>query len=262
MKSFQEFLNESIGAAGPAYEKLIWNSIDKAKVPGLSLGTKPNAGFSNQGAGDIEATYKGHPFNVEAKATSHDQMGGGSLRYDYNSKKFTVVGKDGDASDDDIKLILQAAQKKTKDLDAYIDAARKLKPVAYHKSISGIPLKISKDGREKLKDAGLSANIQDYVQADIRFIINHYNAKGVYYIQIGGAGLFYMGSNPLKLPIPQLSGTIQVELRLAFGGSKLSLPDGTDARSAGLRFQGRLLTTGKSPYSLDNPASIRELFNH
>ena len=72
-----------------------------------------------------------------------------------------------------------------------------------------------------------------------------------------------MGKNPLKLDVPELTGEIQVEMRLGFGGGKLKFPttpEPTNARSAGLRLQGRLKTKGKSKYSLDNPDDIKKLF--
>jgi hypothetical protein len=71
-----------------------------------------------------------------------------------------------------------------------------------------------------------------------------------------------MGKNPLNLPVPALKAEIQIEMRLGFGGGKLSFPTDppTPARSAGLRVQGRLLTKGKSKYNLDNHKDVIELF--
>ena len=72
-----------------------------------------------------------------------------------------------------------------------------------------------------------------------------------------------MGKNPLKLDVPELTGEIQVEMGLRFGGGKLFFntePERTPARSAGLRLQGRLKTKGKSKYSLDNVEDVQKLF--
>ena len=79
---------------------------------------------------------------------------------------------------------------------------------------------------------------------------------------MGGAGLFYLGKNPLNLPVPEFQGEIQVEMRLGYGGSKLSFPTDppTPARSAGLRIQGRMLTKNKSSYNLDNVEDVQKLF--
>ena len=40
-----------------------------------------------------------------------------------------------------------------------------------------------------------------------------YGAKDIYYIQIGGKGLYYMAENPANLPVPQFTGEINVEMR-------------------------------------------------
>ena len=259
MIKFKE-LYETIGQAGLNYELKVHSALKQSKIPNLNSGDKPGAGFSNVGAGDIEASYNGKPFNIEIKASPNDQMGGGSFRYDMASKTFTPA-KEMDT--DDLDLLLSAAKEKISDIDNYIKAAQKIEPIAYHKNIKGIPLKISVDGRKELKDRKLLAAINKNVKSTTAFIIRHYNKKGVYYIQVGKAGLFYMGKNPLKLPVPELSGEIQVEMRLGFGGGKLKFPttpESTNARSAGLRLQGRLKTKGKSSYSLDSVDDIRKLF--
>lgn len=259
MLTFQDFLDESVGQAGLDYELKVYSAMKAAKVAGLNPGDKPGAGFSNQGAGDIEASYKGKPFNVEIKATAKDQMGGGSFRYTMAGQTFTPV-KEMDP--EDMELLMVAAKEKADDIDNYIKALRKMEPVEYHRNQSGIPLKASVEARDALKKQGLLAKINKNVKTSANFIIRHYNKKGVYYINIGGAGLFYMGKNPLKLPVPELKAQIQIEMRLGFGGGKLSFPTEppTPARSAGLRLQGRLLTKGKSPYNLDNEDDIKKLF--
>jgi len=259
MKTFKTYVTETIGQAGLDYELKVHKAMITAKIDGLNAGDKPGAGFSNQGAGDIEASYNGKPFNVEIKASSKDQMGGGSFRYESSNKQFTPVTE---MDPEDLDLLLAACKEKAPDLDNYIKAARMLEPVEFHKTISGVPIKVAKDGREILKKKGLLAKINKNVKTSAAFITRHYNKKGVYYINIGGAGLFYMGKNPLNLPVPALKAEIQIEMRLGFGGGKLSFPTDppTPARSAGLRVQGRLLTKGKSKYNLDNRKDVIELF--
>ena len=258
---FQDiFIFETIGQAGLDYELKVHSALKQAKISGLNAGDKPGAGFSNVGAGDIEASYNGKPFNVEIKASPNDQMGGGSFRYDMATGIFTPAKE---LDPEDLELLLSAAKEEVSDINNYIKAARQIEPKDYHKNISGIPLKISVEGRAKLKKDGLPAKINKNVKTSTNFIIRHYNKKGVYYINVGRAGLFHMGKNPLRLDIPELKGEIQVEMRLGFGGGKLKFPtspEPTDARSAGLRLQGRLKTKGKSKYNLDNVEDIRKLF--
>ena len=260
-------INETVGAKGLAYELKVHTAMKTAKVPTLNSGEIPGRGFSNQGAGDIEASYKGNPFNIEIKASSNDQMGGGSFRYDMASGLFTPVPdkKTGVVKfdPDDLELMIKVAKEKSSAINDYINAARKTEPVEFTKHISGVPIKVSYAARDELKAKGLTNKIATNIKMTTRFIVNHYNKKGVYYIQVGGAGLFYMGKNPLKLDVPELTGEIQVEMGLRFGGGKLFFntePERTPARSAGLRLQGRLKTKGKSNYSLDNVNDIEKLF--
>ena len=79
MLGFNQYIAETVGAAGLAYELKVHTAMKTAKIPTLNAGDKPGAGFSNVGAGDIEASYNSKPFNIEIKASSNDQMGGGSL---------------------------------------------------------------------------------------------------------------------------------------------------------------------------------------
>ena len=164
---------------------------------------------------------------------------------------------------EDMILSYKTAKTKASAINDYIKAARKTEPREFTKHISGVPIKVSYAARDELKAKGLTNKIATNIKMTARFIINHYNKKGVYYIQVGGAGLFYMGKNPLKLDVPELKGEIQVEMRLGFGGGKLKFPttpEPTDARSAGLRLQGRLKTKGKSKYSLDKVEDVEKLF--
>lgn len=258
MKTLKGYLSEMVaGQKGLDYELKIYKAIQQSGVDFFTPGDKPSAGFSNVGAGDIEGKLRGKPFNIEVKLSPDDQMGGGSFIYNMRNKKFTAAKKMDPA---DEELLLAAVKDKTQALDNYIKAAQKLQPIQYHKGIDGIPIKVSKSGRDQLKAAGLLKDINTKVITDASFIEKHYNKKGVYYIQIGGAGLFYLGRNIYNLPVPRLKGEIQVEIRLAYSGTKGKFPDGTETRTAGLRFQGRLRTKGKSPHTIDTVQGIQKLF--
>lgn len=249
MLEFREFITEARNQGGLDYEHKVYNAMQSAQIYGLDIGSVPGAGFSNQGAGDIEASYNGQPFNVEIKATANDQMGGTSFRYDMKTKLFTPAKA---MDEEDLALLNSAAQLKVKDIDKFIVAARK-----YDKNtaLSGFPITVSKETRELLKKDGLQKTIASNIKTDAKFIAKHYNAKGVYYIQVGGAGLFHMGKNPLKLSVPELRGDIQIEMRVGYAGS-----GGRPVVSAGLRLQGRLKTKNKSDYTLDDKDSIQKLF--
>ena len=123
MRKFKEYLNETVGASGLAYELKVYTAMKSARVDGLNVGDKPTAGFSNVGSGDIEASYSGKPFNIEIKASAKDQMGGTSFQYNMDSKQFTPVGE---IDQEDLDLLLSAAKEKANDIDNYIKALRKI----------------------------------------------------------------------------------------------------------------------------------------
>jgi len=110
------------------------------------------------------------------------------------------------------------------------------------------------------KKNGLLKPLNVKIKRSTQFIINHYKKKGVNYIQIGGAGLFYLADNPANLPVPRLDGEINIELRPGRSGSKMR-KDGTKVAGVGLRVQGRLQFDGTSPYTLDDPESIRDMLD-
>tara|TARA_Y100000816_G_scaffold288120_1_gene272103 strand:+ start:179 stop:1012 length:834 start_codon:yes stop_codon:yes gene_type:complete len=274
MRSFKEYLDETVGAGGLAYELKVYEALTDAKIEGLDTGDKPGAGFSSHGFGDIEAAYNGKAFNIEIKAGIKDQMGGGSLRYDRKSRQLTPSPKLAASGDqEDIAILMQAVQTKIPALNKYLDFIAKQEPTKVHKDYAkvGVPFVASISAREAAKKAGLQSAVQDYVKGDSRYIKNLYNGKNVYYIQIGGAGLFYMGKNPLNLPVPEFNGEIQVEVRIGYAGdssgstskaftNKAGSKDIIEARRAELRCIGRMLTRSKSPYSLDNMNDVKKLF--
>ena len=68
----------------------------------------------------------------------------------------------------------------------------------------------------------------------------------------------------LNLPIPELQGEINIEMRIRYAGGKSTYKDDKgniyDIRNGGLALIGRLKTKGKSDYTLDDPESIRQMF--
>ncbi len=96
------------------------------------------------------------------------------------------------------------------------------------------------------------------VKKNTKFIIDHYKDKGIHYMQIGGAGLFYLDQNPANLPVPKLDGEIEIELRAGRSGSSLNA-DGTRRVSGLLRAQARLKFKGWSPITLDSQIGIEKI---
>lgn len=274
MKSFKNYLEETVGKAGLAYELKVYSAMKSAKIPDLDVGDKPGAGFSNVGSGDIEAIYKNNSFNIEIKLSAKDQMGGGSIRYDRQTKTLTPSTKlAASTEDEDLAVLLQITKDKIPQINAYLDFLGTQYPQELHQEYAraGLPFIASYDARQQAVKQGYQKAIQGYVKLDSRYIKNLYNGKNVYYIQIGGKGLFYMNQNPLNLPVPEFKGEMQVEVRIGYAGDtkgsvsrafskKAGSDDIIQARRAELRCIGRMLTTGKSPYSLDNSEDVKKLF--
>lgn len=265
IKLFENFIIESVGEQGLEYEKKIHDALNAAGIDGLDTGDKPGAGFSNQGAGDLELKLNGKAFNVEVKLDSSAQMGGTSFKYDYKTGQFTP---NKELPAEILGMMMKAIKSKEGDIRAYIEAANQLHAASNPKvdyKADGIPIKVSVKVRDILKSKGFLKKINVAIPAGMDFLIKHYNDKGVYYINIGGKGLFYVGKNPLGLPVPPLKGQMQIEIRLAFAGGKVQFntePKPTPARNASIRAQARLLKfKGQSPYNLDDVESIKKVFD-
>jgi hypothetical protein len=257
-------LNESVGSKGLAYERKVYTAMKEANVPLLDVGDRPGRGFSNQGAGDIEARYDGKEFNIEIKLDKNAQMGGTSIRIDTKAKTHVLVKPDA-VEDDAIPFFLDAAKKQDQALKDWVNFIRKQEPVEFHKNVPyRIPFgSVTKEAWMAAQRAGYLAQMNAIQRFDsARTIAKAYNRKDVYYIQIGGSGLFYLGKNPLKLDVPAFDGEINIEFRLGPSGSKTRKFEGETLRvvGAGYRCQGRFKTTVRSKYSLDNPDDVRKLF--
>ena len=267
-------VSETIGQKGLDYELEVHSAMKKAKIPALDSGEIPGKGFSNVGAGDIEALYNGKSFNIEIKSSIKDQMGGGSLRYDRPLKEFIPSAKLAASTEpDDLAILIDAAKLKLPDINKYLDFLKTQNPKKIHAEYAkaGVPFVASLDARQAAVAGGYQKAVQSYIKLGSRYITNLYNGKNVYYIQIGRAGLFYMGKNPLNLPVPAFQGEINVEFRIGYAGDtkgsisrsfskKAGSEEIIQARRAELRCIGRMITKSKSKYSLDNIEDIQSLF--
>jgi hypothetical protein len=275
MKLFElgDNIIETVGNAGYQYELNVYDIMKRSGAPGLDVGKKPAAGFSRYGAGDIEATLNNEPFNIEVKLNSKAQMGSGSITYDRSSGEFTpTAGLQESADAGDLILILATAKTKEAAINAYLDALSKIEPVELHSSYAskGVPFIAAKSALKDLRAQKLLAAINTKLKLSAEHIARLYNKKGVFYIQVGGAGLFYLGSNPLNLDVPKFEGEANIEIRLKPAGDtsgsvskaftkKVGSEELIQARSVGLICAARFLSTASSPFTLDNIDSINKL---
>lgn len=115
----------------------------------------------------------------------------------------------------------------------------------------------SAEAWEDARNFGLLQAINRTFKSDISVIAQHYARKDTHYIQIGGAGFFRLSDeNPANLPVPSVQGSVQLELRIAKSG------DSGNVSKAGLRVQARCQTTNTSPYTLDDPESVKRMLRN
>ena len=257
----------SIGAGGLEYETAVVDSVKQAiphfqervKFTNLNYAT---AGYSSVGI-DLELQVNGAPFNIEIKQNKDAQMGGTSIRYNPATDSAEIVNRD--TIDDEAEpYFLNAIQSKKDAILAFLDYMRKQEPLELH---SKIPERFPISGVTKkawtnaVKDEYLNPLNETVKFNDTSLITKAYNLKQVYYIQVGGAGLFYLNENPYDLPVPKFEGQIQIEFRLGRSGSKSRKFGDTTIETvgAGYRCQGRLKTHIKSNLSLDNSAEAFQI---
>lgn len=262
MRAIELLTTEGRNDGGLAYEKSVLAALASAQVQGLEFEADTSAGFSNQGAGDIEAVYNGKAFNIEVKSGAKDQMGGTSIRANFDTGEYQIVNME--AVDPAAVPFYEAAiAEKADDFARWREHVSQFAPQEINQIPNSIPFgSVTVEAWDSAQQNGLLLPLNKAEQFEnVNAIVQHYNKKGVYYIQLGGAGLFYLGKDEIGLGVPALEAAMQIEFRLGPSGSKPNKAFNVRTRGAGYRCQGRLKSKIKSPYTLDNPESIRTLFN-
>lgn len=248
---------------GLIYEQKVYTALKEAEQHTdlvRVIGDAPSGGFSAHDT-DMKLSIFDQLIDLEIKADMKAQMGGTSFTYDRHSKLFQNVK---DLPQEDLDIILSETETLKDHLDNLIDFISLSEPVSYNSKNVGFPLNTTKEAWSAAQDIGLIKPLNAKIRRTADFIRDHYAKKNVFYIQIGNAGLFYLKDNPLDLPIPQLNGEINLEVRPGRNGSTRRLYEGKEYAfaSAGIRIQGRLQFSGKSEYSLDDPVSIVKMLSH
>jgi hypothetical protein len=242
----EEKIEESSNQRGFEYEDEV---IAVLNSEGVSGDIKSGAGAS-AAAADADIKINDQIYKIEVKLDKGAQMGGTSLRYyperTEDGKYFSIVSKS--VEEDTIEMMEESLTPIIPDLDVFLEFV----------GVSKLPATIERDKWAEAVSLGLLKPLNVKIERTTRFITNHYKKKGIDYIQIGGAGLFHLAENPANLPVPKLEGNINIELRPGRSGSK-TRKDGTKVVGAGIRVQGRLKFKGTSPYTLDDPKSVREM---
>jgi len=256
----------AINTGGLDYENKVKTAIRKVErqIPDFYLMRGASGGNDRQAA-DVILSVKRKPVGIEVKKTRTAQMGGEAyFQYSTRNGKFSFIDNKGKDQIDvpTQEMINDALNAKSQDVNRFLDYIRNFAPTEYHRQTAqGLPLTCTKEAWDSARDKGFLQRMNSYIGFNVDFIAKHYAVKGTNYIQIGGAGLFYLKDNPLDLPVPKLTGDIDIEVRVAHhggrpirGGLNITVVDGT------VRAQARLKTKNVSPFTLDNPEHVMALF--
>jgi hypothetical protein len=243
-------LSEARGDRGFAYERRVLAALGDAQVSG---DIQQPGGASKSGP-DVDIIIGGKVHPVEVKADELAQMGGSSVRYYRGSSSVELVSLNIEPTV--AEVLTETVLDHHHELDEMLAALASEEPEEINQRATRFPCTVTLDAWNKASRANKLVNA--YLTRTAKFIAGHYRKKNVNYIQIGGAGLFYLEDNPAGLPIPKLVGEVLVEIRSARSGSR-RLSSGVRVVGTGIRVQGRLKTKNSSPYTLDNPDSIRAL---
>jgi len=192
---------------GEAYENEILKALKKSNIKNLKVLTKESIG-SDRTKADISIEYNGKKVDIEAKLNANAQYGSISLRINDNTLSVKTSFE---------KELLSLAKEKNEAIEAYKNRALELGA-----TITGSNLKADKKVHEQLKKEGLQAKLQGSINVSADIISEFYNNKGVYYIQIGEAGLFHLGKDILNLGTTKFEGNAEVALRIRRSGTGLN----------------------------------------
>lgn len=249
--------------AGVVYENSVKSHLRKAiedyQLP-LEVPEEPSLGCFNAHEPDLKLIVGGTPFNFEIKG-KRAQMGESSFRLNPDTDRFDPTKPEFDPEVSDL-IDRDALQPLRPGFERAIDFIRTVGPTEYHKDIQNFPISVTKDAWGKARSKNLVQGLYKNISYNCSLIEQHYNRKfgGTYYIQIQKRGLFYMGDNPLDLPVPRLEGDINIEVRLKRSGSRIHQQLGEKVTFVSIVAVGRLKSSIISPHSLDRPESIKTLF--
>jgi hypothetical protein len=242
--------------AGLSYENQVRYAVRQAarSIPHLSVSSI--GGKTQASVPDLTLILPNGRFPVEIKLNGRAQMGN-PMNVLYKNGEFDV--RHDDTVDAGVEeMVLEALAKKKRDFDRFLDFVSSVKP-AYNLQADSIPVTCSKKAWDLAVTRGLVRGLNSRVRTSSDVISRWYQKKGVHYIQIGDQGLFHMGRNPLRLPVPDLRGDVDMEIRLAHHGAKPNKLVGSRV-TGDLRCIARLIAREKSEFSIDNQNDVVSLF--
>ena len=227
INSLNEFIDKQVALiqeASTAVQEYEQRVLDSLEIAGIQ-GSMEVADADSNGP-DGQFVIDGKPFWLEIKLNTRAQMGDGAIKY-YPARpagdRF-FLAKPEKFDEQGWAVAKAALQTKEDDILAWVEALRDPARPASEKWVdnpekTALGFQTTARRYQAAKESGLlnkaSAGFGKLpvIKAPPSFINKMYGAKDIFYIQIGGKGLYYMAENPANLPVPQFTGEINVEMR-------------------------------------------------
>ena len=184
------------GQRGFLYERSIFNKLRSRGI--TPRGSEP-AG-PNPNLPDATFIYEGQPYKLEVKLDLRADFGQGTLNY--VDGVWTLGGADTPEAEEMRRLLESVGTAEF----ANLEWGKKGTPNKGTVETGNFTQEMVREDYIRFKDGFKIVNKKN--------IWDYYAAKDTYYIQIGGYGLYYMGMNPAKLPIPQFDVTARLRIRM------------------------------------------------
>ena len=188
------------GQKGFLYEGRVFNRLKSKNL--VPRGTKPAGADASRP--DAIFLYNGTPHNLEVKLDLATDYGQGTLEY----KNGWVLGGANTPAAEEMRNILNSVGTVQFANTSWGYQGAPNKGTVENKDITE---EMVREDYRRFKDK--------FLNIPLSTLFNYYAAKGTYYIQIGGYGMYYLAANPANLPIPKFNGAMRLRIRLKRGGS-------------------------------------------
>ena len=207
--------------SGIVYEKLLGDFI--AKQGKLTILNKNNKKDTDAKRPDLQIKLdipNKEPviFNVEAKLDSKALFGTVGFNFDLKNKKFVIkrAGKEVNPAEmENYELFEAIAKKQLPLLQPVVDLINEIEGSNITTVPFGKQIKESTWEQVKKSEVYKGALLKDQITSTS--VAENYNAKGMYYIQIGDKGLYYLGKDILGLGVPKFDVNMKARIRLKSG---------------------------------------------
>tara|TARA_Y100001968_G_scaffold201508_1_gene185025 strand:- start:451 stop:1128 length:678 start_codon:yes stop_codon:yes gene_type:complete len=189
------------GQQGFAYESRVHNRLNAGGF--VPRGFTP-AG-SNSSAPDCAFIYGGTTHKLEVKLNMTADYGQGTLNY---SQGGWSLGGAGTTEADEMRRLLR-----TVGVEPFVNRVW---------GVLGPPNKgtvIPEQFTKQMVAEDYRRFVGKFLSIPASAIHSYYAAKGTYYIQVGGYGLYYMAENPAGLEIPQFNPGLRIRIRTKRGNA-------------------------------------------